>query len=489
MAKYADLASATTDGMVHHWPMQETSGTGVADVIGAWDAECFGDSFSGPELSPAEYDATVVSTPAGRGRDMGANWDGTSGGIEKIATLRLAQSALDPAFSAFTLRVRYFHTSLVEDVRSSHSMTLFQFGQINDYGVLISVANGEVYFAAGDADSGSDVIPDPFIDGAWHDVVVAGDVNGTGLYINGSLIYSLTGSSNFLIYNTASNTARSFFGASEDGDYYILGTTVDGVFQDASIWERKLTPQEISDLNSDGISEPLITDTSPITYDVALDVTLPIQADFSVQVNPVLVSMDALFPIRFQAAAFQDWVSKLPPTQIQELYRLVLTGAPDGLDDLYIGGISSWQATNQAGSRSAYVQAVIPAADQYVDDIEARSNGELVIQKGYKLATGQVQFEEILRSAFDEARPDQGRSSLTLTVSGYMRGKPYSVGSRALTGIRSTSKHNGKRRVFCDIDLFLQPGMIVTALNDSFQADYINYYVNRTDKFCEVGER
>ena len=43
--------------------------------------------------------------------------------------------------------------------------------------------------------------------------------------------------------------------------------------------------------------------------------------------------------------------------------------------------------------------------------------------------------------------------------------------------------------MLCDIDLFLQPGMTVTALNESFQADYINYYVNDTDKFCEVGER
>lgn len=489
MAKYSDLAAATSDGIVHHWPIDEASGTGVADVVGGWNAECFGDSFSGPELSPAEYDATVVATPGGLGRDMAVNWDGTSGDLEKIATLRLPQSELLPAFSAITVRIRYFHTSLVEDVNSSHSMSLFQLGQVNNYGVLISVESGQVFFAAGDLNSGSDFIPDPFEVGEWHDVVVAGDVNGTGLYVNGSLIYSLPGSGNFLIYNTASYTARSFFGASPDGEYYLLGTTVDGIFQDASIWDRKFTEQEITDLNSAGIAEPLITDTSPITYDAAIDATLPIHAEFSIYVDPVVVSMDALFPIRFQAAAFQDWVSKLPPTQIQELYRLVLTGAPDGLDDLYIGGISSWQATNQAGSRSAYVQAVIPAADQYVDDIEARSNGELVIQKGYKLATGQVQFEEILRSAFDDARPDQGRSSLTLTVSGYMRGKPFSVGSRALTGIRSTRKPNGKRRVFCDIDLFLQPGMTVTALNDSFQADYINYYVNQTDKFCEVGER
>jgi len=56
---------------------------------------------------------------------------------------------------------------------------------------------------------------------------------------------------------------------------------------------------------------------------------------------------------------YQDWVAKLPPVEVQELYRLVITGSRNGLDDLVIGGISSWQATNQAGSRSAYLQAVI----------------------------------------------------------------------------------------------------------------------------------
>ncbi|MBY5961881.1 hypothetical protein [Marinobacter nauticus] len=186
---------------------------------------------------------------------------------------------------------------------------------------------------------------------------------------------------------------------------------------------------------------------------------------------------------------FQDWVSLLPPVQLQEVYRLVITGAKDGMSDLAIGGISSWQATNQAGGRSSYVQAVIPAADRYLADIDARQNGELVIEKGYRLAGGVTRHEEILRAKFDMARPDQGRRSLTLTVSGYMRGKPLSSGSRTLTGVRMISKPNGKRRVTCDIDLFLQPGMTVTALNETFRADYINYYVTQADKFCEVGER
>lgn len=190
-----------------------------------------------------------------------------------------------------------------------------------------------------------------------------------------------------------------------------------------------------------------------------------------------------------RAEGFIDWISSLSAVQIQEVYRLLITGSADGEDDLMIGGISSWQATSQTDGRSSYLQAVIPAADLVLPAIEARQNGDLVIQKGYRFADGQVRYEEIMRSRFDELRPDRGQRALTVTVSGYLSGRIESNGTRALTGIRSISSQNARRRVRCDIDLFLRPGMTVTALGESFRAAYINYYVTRADKFCEVGER
>lgn len=198
---------------------------------------------------------------------------------------------------------------------------------------------------------------------------------------------------------------------------------------------------------------------------------------------------DATLSLSAGGSGYQDWLSQLPPLQLQEVYRLVITGAPDGLNDLHIGGISSWQATSQAGGRSSYVQAVIPAADALLPDIQDRENGELVIQKGYKLSTGEIRYEEILRSRFDNLRPDQGQRALTVTVSGYLPGRSAYSGARVLTGIRTSSTQNGKRRIRCDVDLFLRPGMMVTALGQTFRADFINYYVSQTDKFCEVGER
>lgn len=197
----------------------------------------------------------------------------------------------------------------------------------------------------------------------------------------------------------------------------------------------------------------------------------------------------AVLSLSAGGAGYQDWLSKIPPIQLQEVYRLVITGSADGLSDLHIGGISSWQATNQADGRSSYLQAVIPAADGLTDELAARENGELVIQKGYRFEDGSERYEELLRSEFDTFRWDRGPSRFTATVSGYLAGKRLESSKRTLTGIRSLSMTNGKHRVRCDIDLFLQPGMAVTADGVTFQAGYINYYVNQTDKFCEVGER
>ena len=47
----------------------------------------------------------------------------------------------------------------------------------------------------------------------------------------------------------------------------------------------------------------------------------------------------------------------------------------------------------------------------------------------------------------------------------------------------------GRRRVRCDIDFFLKPGMTVIAEDQTFVAGFINYYVSEVDQFCEIGER
>jgi len=484
MSKYTDLLDAQSDGLLHHWEMGETSGATIADLINGWDAEVF----ASDTLTSGEADATSVTTPAGRGRDLSVNWDGTYAGRTKIAVIRIGQAPTAPSFSAFTIRVRYYQRTKIYDTYNVMSPGIFLFGRDTANLVYLS-AGGSTYFLG--AGGSSDSFSDPFTDGQWHDIILTGDASGIDLYVNASLVSSMSGSSTFDIYDDTGTTDSCLIGADDasGGAEYDDETVLDGIIQDASIWNRKMTSTEVSSLNTDGTSEPLIADTSPVTYDAAFDITFPIEADFTVQVNPALASFDVSFPILPAFDAFQDWVSRLPPNELQEVYRLIITGAADGLPDLVIDRFSSWQATSQGGGRDTYLQAVIPAADQYLSDIEARQKGQIVIQKGYRLSSGSVQYDEIMRSAFDNLRPDRGQRALTITVSGYLKNKPTSKGSRTLTGIRSISTQNGKRRVRCAVDLFLKPGMTVTALEETFTADYINYFVSQSDKFCEVSER
>lgn len=158
--------------------------------------------------------------------------------------------------------------------------------------------------------------------------------------------------------------------------------------------------------------------------------------------------------------------------------------------------ISSWQATLQLDA-SNYLQAVIPAVEQYMDMLTALSTAaEFVIMKGAYLSDGTTVENEIAR-ALVSLRFDQGPQRHTCTMSGYSDAftapeTPTTITDRTLLKVRSSSTDTGGRRFRCAIDWFLRPGQ--TALYDvqSFTAAYINYYVTmegQGDAYMDVGER
>lgn len=231
---------------------------------------------------------------------------------------------------------------------------------------------------------------------------------------------------------------------------------------------------------------PFSADIQAHVWNVAdIDATTPFSAEIVANIGPA-GAIDALVPFGAEIRGYQDWILSIDPHQVQRLYFMSITGS-EGQEDLTIP-VSSWQATSQSGGRSAYLQGVIPAASELIEEIAARQDGDLVIYTGYRLSDGSVRSEELLRSRFDTFRYDRGPSRFTVTVSGYLSGKPVSSGTRTLKGIRSISMTNGQRRVRCGIDFFLQPGMTVVADGQTFTAGYINYFVTEMDQFCEVGE-
>ena len=183
--------------------------------------------------------------------------------------------------------------------------------------------------------------------------------------------------------------------------------------------------------------------------------------------------------------AFEDWSESIDPLTSRTYYACEIT---DGILDAIRIPISSWQATVQL-DRSSYAQAVIPAALPWVDAVDARSTGEFVIYRGVRYADGSTQEAELARAPLQDVRLDQGPTNATLTISGYRtQDPPANVLSRTLKNVRSRSVGRSLR-VRADIDWFLRPGHEATAAGSTFTVAWINYYVNATSEYMDVGEQ
>lgn len=215
----------------------------------------------------------------------------------------------------------------------------------------------------------------------------------------------------------------------------------------------------------------------------SIDAAFGFTGDFAGDTSNVFGTVGASLDIFGSFQGFQDWTEGLDPRQLREFYTLTITGSPD-----IVFRISSWQATARSGENSNYLQAVIPGASGRLEEIQERAGGELIVSKGYRFSDGSERSEEIVRSDFTSFRYDEGPRQLTATVSGYGPGFVSSQNTRPLKGLRSLNFSDGKFRARCSIDLFLRPGMTVQARNAEFTVDFINYYVSRADKFCEVGQ-
>lgn len=182
---------------------------------------------------------------------------------------------------------------------------------------------------------------------------------------------------------------------------------------------------------------------------------------------------------------FEDWAAAVDPITSQVYYALEID---DGVLDPVRIPISSWQATVQF-SRASYAQAVIPAADQWIDAVTDRAAGEFIVYRGVRFSDGEMLESELARAPLGQVRVDRGPTNVTMTISGYATLAPPAQSlTRILQNVRSESIQSGLR-VRCDLDFFLRPGYMATARGTTFQVGYINYYVNSADEYMDVGEQ
>lgn len=226
-------------------------------------------------------------------------------------------------------------------------------------------------------------------------------------------------------------------------------------------------------------------DTSAPRLDIAAFV--PVVAEFDVR-RGNYADMAASVGVEAAFGLIYDWAAALDPLLLQEAYRLIVRA--DGTDDLIVP-ISTWQATQNRGSRASYVQATIPAATDVMSELAARSalNATLIIEMGYKLSDGSLRFDEVARGRFDSLTYDRGARNATAGVRGFANLNYDDNNTRVLRNVRTVSVTGDTSRVTCDIDMFLRPGMTVQGGGLEFVASYINMFVTKSDKFCQVGSR
>ncbi len=155
--------------------------------------------------------------------------------------------------------------------------------------------------------------------------------------------------------------------------------------------------------------------------------------------------------------------------------------------------ISSWQATLQAGL-SNYVQCVIPAATPHVEALSSAT--AFAVRRRAVRSGGQAVEYTMATAPAQTLRFDRGPQRNTCTLSGYTPASapigtdpPPALYDRELRGVRAISSGAGGIRARCAIDWTLRPGHRAFVEGLPFVVSYINYYVNGTDAYADVGER
>lgn len=174
------------------------------------------------------------------------------------------------------------------------------------------------------------------------------------------------------------------------------------------------------------------------------------------------------------------------------VYKCILTGANDGVDDIVLP-ISSFQARIRNGEPT-YLSCVIPDSVTYTADILARTNGEIIIQKGFLFADGSEQYEEITRVTYESVQINRGARSDSATLTGHKTvtlssPKEWTVSGVSFYGLQA----DGKRRIRCALDMFLKVGDICiygTGGGDYFTVGQISCWVSAKPVmvFMEVQE-
>jgi len=165
-------------------------------------------------------------------------------------------------------------------------------------------------------------------------------------------------------------------------------------------------------------------------------------------------------------------------------FALTITGTPDGVADTEVKIITL--SGRKRTDAKTYIGAVVPY--EYVGDITARPNGEMVVEAVYMVGGVESLREEILRATIDNVDDNKGARNRSITLTGY---KTASFGPKDVTLTKPNYRRVSQGLLqyrFVDVDLFLNPGDSLTVGTDTFTVGNITYYINPNRAQMDVFE-
>ena len=151
--------------------------------------------------------------------------------------------------------------------------------------------------------------------------------------------------------------------------------------------------------------------------------------------------------------------------------------------------ISSWQGTLRSNQQS-YLQAVVPAAAAYVEELNLRqaASATFTVLRTVPLPGGGRYDYVMMAAPLQQVRVDYGSQRYTAMLIGYI--PPVSAPTpitRPLTQVQSISTNNATMRARGAINWLLQPGDIAQAAGLSFTVKWISYYMGEYGSYMDVG--
>ena len=162
--------------------------------------------------------------------------------------------------------------------------------------------------------------------------------------------------------------------------------------------------------------------------------------------------------------------------QAVKRFYLTITGGGDGTTDIEIP-MSSFQARKRSGDPT-YLSVVVPFSVATVDALEARANGEMVIEMAYLLDGVESVREEILRADLEQINPQEGPGSRSITLIGH---KTITYANQETQLSDPIYKYTSDGRLgyrFATPDPYINPGDTAIVGEDEFTVESVVYMVS-----------